>query len=41
MKVIRVVAAVICDSMEHKTKIFATAGATENSKAAGNSPAEK
>ena len=25
MKVIRVVAAVICDSMEHKTKIFATA----------------
>ena len=25
MKVIRVVAAVICDSMEHKTKIFTTA----------------
>ena len=25
MKVIRVVAAVICESMEHKTKIFATA----------------
>ncbi len=41
MKVIRVVAAVICDSMEHKTKILLQPEVTENSKAAGNSQAEK
>ena len=39
MKTIRVVAAVICDSIEHKTKIFPPQGATENSKVAGNFPA--
>lgn len=39
MKTIRVVAAIICDSIEHKTKIFPQREATENSKAVGNSPA--
>lgn len=41
MKTIRVVAAVICDSIEHKTKIFPPQEATENSKVAGNFPAER
>lgn len=36
MKTIRVVAAVICDSIEHKTKIFPPQEATENLKVAGN-----
>ena len=39
MKTIRVVAAVICDSIEHKTKYFPPQEATENSKVAGNSTA--
>lgn len=39
MKTIRVVAAVICDSIEHKTKYFPPQEVTENSKVAGNSPA--
>lgn len=38
MKTIRVVAAVICDSIEHKTQIFPQQEATENSKAVGNFP---
>lgn len=38
MKTIRVVAAVICDSIEHKTKIFPPQEATGNSRAVGNSP---
>lgn len=38
MKTIRVVAAVICDSIEHKTKIFPLQEATENLKVAGNFP---
>ena len=41
MKTIRVVAAVICDSIEHKTKIFPPQEATENLKVAGNFPAGK
>lgn len=39
MKTIRVVAAVICNFIEHKTKIFPLQEATGNSKAAGNFPA--
>lgn len=40
MKTIRVVAAVICDSIEHKTKIFSTArGYGEFKGGRGNSPA--
>ncbi|WP_337630239.1 hypothetical protein [Waltera sp.] len=40
MKAIRVVAAVICDSIEHKTKIFSIARGYEefNSRAVGNFP---
>lgn len=37
MKTIRVVAAVICDSIEHKPRYFPPRGATENLKVAGNS----
>ena len=39
MKTIRVIAAVICDSIEHKTKKILLQGATENSKMARNFPA--
>ena len=39
MKTLRVVAAVICDSIEHKTKIFSTARGYGEFKGGWNSPA--
>lgn len=41
MKTVRVAAAVICDSVKEKHKIFAVARATENLKIYGNSQVEK